>query len=126
MTSSKVQKLREIFLAACDLSAEQRGEYLVRACDGNDTLRRAVELSTLEGPEASPSGSRPVADWVGLRQPYRIKQLAGSAPSRTAFLSHSLLSQTSRPPRQWPPESLLRAVVEGTRGYTLANPPKIS
>ena len=81
-SGGRVRRVRELFLAACEVPADERGAWLDARCAGDDALRREVE-GLLEEDEARPTSflapptraSEPLPDRIG---PYRVRSLLGA------------------------------------------------
>ena len=66
---------KEVFLAACEMPADQRDSYLDEACAGDDSLRREVNaLLEIDGTTADPSQERRPPERIGS---FRLLQKLG-------------------------------------------------
>ena len=54
MTPERYSKVKEIFLAACDKPAEQRGGFVAQACGEDEEIKREVESLLVEHARESP------------------------------------------------------------------------
>lgn len=66
MSAERHRRVKELFLATCDLGAEERHVLLARECGADSDLRRAVEemlavdadvVPVLDKPALAPEGS---------------------------------------------------------------------
>jgi non-specific serine/threonine protein kinase/serine/threonine-protein kinase len=75
MTIDRHRRAKEVFLVACELSVEERGPHLDKACAGDDDLRREVD-ALLEIDSVTPDPSEDVRppERIG---PFRLLQKVG-------------------------------------------------
>jgi serine/threonine protein kinase/tetratricopeptide (TPR) repeat protein len=74
--AERYARVKELFLALCDLPPEERAEELDQACPGDEALRRGVEALLAADGESSPSQEpRPApSSFIG---PYRLLRKVG-------------------------------------------------
>ncbi len=85
MTSDRWRRVEEIYHAASERPASERGAYLAEACDGDGDLRREVEELLEQSTDQASILDRPVRELLEaelqpgqMLGPYRIVELIGS------------------------------------------------
>jgi hypothetical protein len=96
MTPARYQRIKRIFHAAIEVSAEDRARLLDSDCGGDAGLREEVEQLLLDAREANGSLANPVVaadpsgDWIGIRlkDRYVIDELITASDLTRVYLAH--------------------------------------